>query len=122
MNLGRAPAVGRKVAVAGGGSVAMDAARSCLRLQEMAGMPRDVTVVYRRSQTEMPAFEWEVVEGDEEGLSFLYLTAPVRVVAGDDGHVAGLECVRMELGEPDASGRRRPLLAGDAARIDGPSG
>ena len=109
VNLGRAPAVGRKVAVAGGGSVAMDAARSCLRLQEMAGISRDVTLVYRRSQTEMPAFEWEVVEGDEEGLSFLYLTAPVRVVAGDDGHVAGLECVRMELGEPDASGRRRPL-------------
>jgi NADPH-dependent glutamate synthase beta subunit-like oxidoreductase len=75
----------------------------------MAGVPRDVTLVYRRSQTEMPAFEWEVVEGDEEGLSFLYLTAPVRVVKGDDGHVAGLECVRMELGEPDDSGRRRPL-------------
>ena len=108
MNLGSPPPVGARVAVVGGGSVAMDAARSALRLQEMAGMPRDVTLVYRRSRLEMPAYEWEVVEGDEEGLRFEYQAAPVRVVLDERGHVAGLECVRMELGEPDDSGRRRP--------------
>jgi NADPH-dependent glutamate synthase beta subunit-like oxidoreductase len=108
VNMGREPAVGRSVAVVGGGSVAMDAARCALRLQEIAGVPRNVTLVYRRSQTEMPAYEWEVLEADEEGLRFLYLAAPVRVIVGEDGHVAGLECVRMELGAPDESGRRRP--------------
>jgi NADH-quinone oxidoreductase subunit F len=109
VNMGERPPVGRKVAVIGGGSVAMDAARTSLRLQEMAGVPRDVTLVYRRSPAEMPAYTWEVLEGDEEGLAFLYLTAPVRVLTDDGGHVAGLECVRMELGEPDDSGRRRPV-------------
>jgi NADH-quinone oxidoreductase subunit F len=109
VNMGGHPPVGHKVAVVGGGSVAMDAARSALRLQEMAGMTRDVTLVYRRSQAEMPAFEWEVLEGDEEGLTFEYLVAPRRVLTDDRGHVRGLECARMTLGEPDDSGRRRPV-------------
>jgi NADPH-dependent glutamate synthase beta subunit-like oxidoreductase len=109
VNMGTPPAVGRKVAVVGGGSVAMDAARTSLRLQEMGGMARDVTLVYRRSAVEMPAFEWEVIEGDEEGLKFEYLVAPTRVITDGSGRVAGLECERMELGEPDESGRRRPV-------------
>jgi NADH-quinone oxidoreductase subunit F len=109
VNTGRLPEVGRSVAVVGGGSVAMDAARTALRLQEMAGVRRDVTLVYRRSQTEMPAFEWEVLEGDEEGLKFDYLVAPKRVLTDEAGHVCGLECLRMRLGEPDDSGRRRPV-------------
>jgi NADH-quinone oxidoreductase subunit F len=108
VNMGRQPLVGRSVAVIGGGSVAMDAARCALRLQEMSGVSRDVTLVYRRSQTEMPAYEWEVLEADEEGLHFLYLTAPLRVLTDGRGHVIGLACVRMELGVPDESGRRRP--------------
>jgi NADH-quinone oxidoreductase subunit F len=109
LNLGTPQPVGARVVVVGGGSVAMDAARSSLRLQEMAGTKRDVTLVYRRSRTEMPAFDWEVAEGDEEGLHFVYLTAPARVLTDDAGHVAGLECIRMELGDPDDSGRRRPI-------------
>jgi len=109
VNLGGTAEVGDKVVVVGGGSVAMDAARTALRLQEMSGRQRDVTLVYRRSRAEMPAYEWEVLEGDEEGLRFVYLTAPSRVLLDADGHVGGLECVRMQLGEPDASGRRRPV-------------
>jgi len=108
VNLDSGASVGDKVVVVGGGSVAMDAARCALRLQAIDGRKRDVTLVYRRSRDEMPAFEWEVVEGDEEGLTFLYLAAPDRVALGEDGRVAGLECMRMELGEPDESGRRRP--------------
>ncbi len=117
VNMGGHPAVGHKVAVVGGGSVAMDAARSALRLQEMAGMSRDVTLVYRRSQTEMPAYEWEVLEGDEEGLTFEYLVAPRRVLNDTHGHVNGLECARMALGEPDDSGRRRPVPVPDSAFV-----
>jgi NADH-quinone oxidoreductase subunit F len=109
VNLGREAEVGKKVVVIGGGSVAMDAARCALRLQESAGVKRDVTLVYRRSRAEMPAFEWEILEGEQEGLEFMYLTAPTRVVLDEDGNAAGLECVRMELGEPDDSGRRRPV-------------
>lgn|GEM_PF-2307565 len=109
LNLGDPPAIGARVVVVGGGSVAMDAARSALRLQEMNGVPRDVTIVYRRSRHEMPAYEWEIVEGDEEGLAFEYQAAPSRIVLNAQGHVAGLGCLRMELAEPDASGRRRPV-------------
>ncbi len=109
VNLGDPPAIGARVVVVGGGSVAMDAARSALRLQEMNGVPRDVTIVYRRSRHEMPAYEWEIVEGDEEGLAFEYQAAPSRIVLDAQGHVAGLGCLRMELAEPDASGRRRPV-------------
>ena len=109
VNMGMAPAIGQTVVVVGGGSVAMDAARTSLRLQEMGGLTRDVTLLYRRSQAEMPAFEWEVLEGDEEGLKFDYLVAPVRVVTNARGRVSGLECLRMELGERDDSGRRRPV-------------
>jgi len=108
VNLDNGASVGDSVVVVGGGSVAMDAARCALRLQAIDGRERDVTLVYRRSRHEMPAYEWEIVEGDEEGLRFEYLAAPARVLLGHDGRVSGLECARMELGEPDESGRRRP--------------
>jgi NADH-quinone oxidoreductase subunit F len=108
VNLGTGAVVGDRVVVVGGGSVAMDAARSALRLQAMDGRARDVTLVYRRSRAEMPAYSWEVLEGEEEGLAFEYLAAPISVEVDGHGHVAGLRCTRMELGDPDESGRRRP--------------
>ena len=102
-NLGRAVAVGRRVAVVGGGNVAIDAARSALRLGAQA-----VTIVYRRSRAEMPASAGEVEDAEEEGIQIHFLANPTRIV-GHDGRVTGLECMRMELGEPDPSGRRRPI-------------
>jgi len=101
--LGFAPKVGRHVAIIGGGNTAMDAARSALR----QGSER-VTVVYRRTRVEMPAMEHEIRDAEAEGVRFQYLTAPVEVLGGN-GTVRALRCVRMELGEPDASGRRRPV-------------
>ena len=95
--------VGRKVAVVGGGNVAMDCARSSLRL----GVD-EVHLIYRRNRDGMPANEIEVVEADEEGVQFHFLTNPTRILT-EEGRVTGLECIRMELGEPDASGRRRPI-------------
>ncbi|MHC4252603.1 MAG: NADPH-dependent glutamate synthase [Planctomycetota bacterium] len=95
---------GRNVAVVGGGNVAMDCARSALRLG--AG---SVSIVYRRSRKEMPAREEEIEHALEEGVVFRLLTNPVRVLGDEEGCVSGLECIRMELGEPDSSGRRRPL-------------
>jgi heterodisulfide reductase subunit A-like polyferredoxin len=94
---------GRRVLVVGGGNSAIDSARTALRLGA-----ESVTVVYRRSRREMPANEWEIEEAEREGVRFHYLAAPVKIV-GEGGKLGGLGCVRMELGEPDASGRRRPL-------------
>ncbi len=94
----------KKVAVVGGGNVAMDAARSALRLGADT-----VYIVYRRSEEEMPARNEEIHHAKEEGVNFKLLNNPVRVLGDDNGHVIGLECVEMELGEPDASGRRRPV-------------
>ncbi|HSW36077.1 MAG TPA: FAD-dependent oxidoreductase [Candidatus Limnocylindrales bacterium] len=99
---GNPPELGRRVAVVGGGNTAMDAARTALRL----GVD-EVNVIYRRSRDEMPANPVEIEEALEEGIKFHYLTNPVAVLGGEC--VAGLECIKMELGEPDASGRRRPL-------------
>ena len=95
--------VGQRVAVVGGGNVAMDAARSALRLGA-----EEVHIVYRRSEEEMPARLEEVHHAKEEGIIFDVLTNPVEVM-GDKGWVKGLKCIRMELGEPDSSGRRRPI-------------
>ncbi len=103
LNLGRRVSVGKQVAVVGGGNVAIDAARSALRLGAA-----EVTIVYRRSRAEMPASEWEIEDAEEEGIRFHFLANPIRVL-GQDGQVTAMECVRMELGEPDASGRRRPI-------------
>ncbi len=95
---------GRRVAVIGGGNVAMDAARSALRLGA-----ESVLLVYRRTRKEMPARAEEVEHALEEGVEFRELTAPVRFVGDDNGWLTGMECQRMELGEPDSSGRRRPV-------------
>lgn len=96
--------VGKKVAVVGGGNVAMDGARTALRL----GAERSY-IVYRRSEAELPARLEEIHHAKEEGIDFQFLTAPTAVLGNKDGWVTGLQCVRMELGEPDASGRRRPV-------------
>ncbi len=93
---------GRRVAVVGGGNVAMDAVRTARRLGASEAM-----IVYRRGPDELPARREEVHHAEQEGIKFDYLTAPVEVI-GENGWVTGLRCVRMELGEPDASGRRRP--------------
>ncbi len=94
----------KNVAVVGGGNVAMDAARSALRLGA-----ENVYIVYRRSEEEMPARNEEIHHAKEEGVQLRLLNNPVRVVGDENGMVTGLECVEMELGEPDASGRRRPV-------------
>ncbi len=95
---------GRQVAVIGAGNVAMDSARTALRLGA-----EQVRIVYRRSRAEMPARLEEIHHAEEEGLQFHFLTAPIKCIGNEDGWVTGMECIRMELGEPDASGRRRPV-------------
>ncbi len=95
--------IGKRVVVIGGGNTAMDAARSALRLGA------SVTVVYRRTEAEMPARRAEVHHAKEEGIEFLFLTNPVRYLGNEHGKLVGVECIRMELGEPDESGRRKPL-------------
>jgi heterodisulfide reductase subunit A-like polyferredoxin len=102
-NLGQKVDVGKRVAVIGGGNVAVDAARTTLRLGA-----KEVTIIYRRSRNEMPAYEEDVEEADAEGVKFQFLAAPTEIVL-KDGKIASLRCIRMELGEPDASGRRRPI-------------
>jgi glutamate synthase (NADPH/NADH) small chain len=94
----------KKIAVLGGGNVAMDSARTALRLGG-----EDVYVVYRRSRAEMPARIDEVHHGEEEGLKFKLLMNPIRILGDEDGWVKGMECISMKLGEPDESGRRRPI-------------
>lgn len=94
---------GKKVAVVGGGNVAMDAARTALRLGA------EVHIVYRRSEAELPARVEEVHHAKEEGIIFDLLTNPTQILADENGWVKGIECIKMELGEPDASGRRRPV-------------
>lgn len=94
---------GKKVAVVGGGNVAMDAARTALRLGA------DVHIVYRRSEAELPARAEEVHHAKEEGIIFNLLTNPIEILTDDNGWVNGMKCIKMELGEPDASGRRRPV-------------
>lgn len=95
--------VGKRVAVVGGGNVAMDAVRTAKRLGAEA------TIIYRRSETELPARREEVHHAKEEGIEFKMLTNPTRVLGDDKGWVTGLSCIEMELGEPDQSGRRSPV-------------
>ena len=99
----------RKVAVVGGGNVAMDAARSAIRLGA-----EKVYVLYRRSFEEIPARQEEVQHAQEEQIRFQTLTNPVEILGSDDGNVTGVRCIRMELGEPDATGRRRPVPVPDS--------
>jgi len=104
INLGRDPyPEGKKVVVVGGGNVAIDCVRSSFRINKP-----DVNLVYRRTKKEMPADPVEIHDAEEEGVKFHYLCNPVRIVA-KEGRVVGVECIRMELGEPDESGRRRPV-------------
>lgn len=95
---------GKNVAVIGGGNVAMDAVRTALRLGA-----ENAYIIYRRSEAEMPARLEEIHHAKEEGVKFLLLTNPVRYIGNEDGWVTGVECIRMTLGEPDASGRRSPI-------------
>jgi glutamate synthase (NADPH/NADH) small chain len=95
---------GGRVMVIGGGNVAMDSARCALRLGA-----DEVYIVYRRSEAEMPARREEVENAQEEGIIFKFLTNPKRFIGNDQGWVVGAECYEMELGEPDDSGRRRPI-------------
>ena len=92
-----------KVSIIGGGNVAVDSARTALRLGA-----KEVTIFYRRSKEEMPASPWEIKEAEEEGVKIEFLVAPKRIL-GENGKVTAIECVKMELGEPDATGRRRPV-------------
>ena len=101
-------AAGHKVAVIGGGNVAMDAARTALRLGA------EVHIVYRRSEEELPARVEEIHHAKEEGIIFDLLTNPKEILVDDAGYVKGMVCVKMELGEPDASGRRRPIEVADS--------
>ncbi len=103
----------KKVAVFGGGNVAMDAARTAVRLGA-----DEVTIVYRRTEAEMPARKEEVAHAKEEGIRFLFLHAPLKVVADETGHVNGVELITCELGEPDASGRRSPVEIPGTERIE----
>ena len=106
--------VGKKVAVLGGGNVAMDAARSAKRLGA-----NDVYIVYRRGREELPARAEEVFHAEEEGIEFKLLQNPTKILGNEDGWVTGMEVIKMELGEPDESGRRRPVeIAGSEEVID----
>lgn len=96
--------VGKRVGVVGGGNVAMDAARSALRLGA-----EEVTVIYRRSEAEMPARREEIEHAKEEGIKFLFLTDPVEILGDEQKRVRGVRCIRMRLGEPDFKGKPRPI-------------
>jgi NADPH-dependent glutamate synthase beta subunit-like oxidoreductase/Pyruvate/2-oxoacid:ferredoxin oxidoreductase delta subunit len=131
------PRLGERVVVVGGGDVAIDSARVAQRASPESFDPstglrtsfaqgkfgrgggnREVTVLYRRSRAEMPAEPWQVQEAEEEGIKIHYLAAPMRAL-GQDGVLTGLECIRMELGEPDESGRRRPVpIAGSEFTLE----
>jgi NADPH-dependent glutamate synthase beta subunit-like oxidoreductase len=103
MNLGKKIEFGKRVAVIGGGNVAVDVARSALRLGAKV-----VEIYYRRSKKEMPAIPEEVEEAIREGVKIHFLASPIKIT-GKGGRTVGMECVRMRLGEPDATGRRRPV-------------
>jgi NADPH-dependent glutamate synthase beta subunit-like oxidoreductase len=95
---------GKRVAVVGGGFTAMDVSRSSIRLGAS-----EVYIIYRRTREEIPVNEKEIIEAEEEGVQFKYLIAPVRILSKDGKNVSGMECIKNELGEPDKSGRRKPV-------------
>jgi glutamate synthase (NADPH/NADH) small chain len=100
--------IGDRIAVIGGGNVAFDCVRVALRLG------REVVLVYRRTENEMPARKEEIENAKDEGIPFKVLTQPIRIIDDGRGFVGGLECIAMKLGEPDASGRRRPVPIKDS--------
>jgi heterodisulfide reductase subunit A len=113
VNLGKREKPGKRVVIIGGGNVAIDAARTALRLGS-----EEVNIVYRRSRQEMPAYPEEIEDALAEGVRIMYLTAPVQIL-GAEGNLNGFECIKTELGPPDASGRRRPLpVEGSEFTID----
>ena len=103
INLGTAQPVGSRVAIIGGGNTAIDSARTALRYGA-----KEVTILYRRSRKEMPAEEYEIQAAEEEGVRIQYMVAPVEVI-GKSGKISALKCIKMKLGEPDSSGRARPI-------------
>ncbi|TFH03375.1 MAG: hypothetical protein E4H14_16765, partial [Candidatus Thorarchaeota archaeon] len=108
INLGKSTELGKRVAVIGGGNAAIDSARVSLRTGAS-----EVSIVYRRSKSEMPANEMEIEDAEHEGIDFKILSSPVKILE-TGGKVTGLRCIKMELGEPDASGRRRPVPVPDS--------
>lgn len=103
VNSGKTTEVGKNVVVIGGGNVAIDTAKTALRLGA-----NEATILYRRSREEMPANPWEVREAENEGVKIEFVVAPKKIL-GEDGKVSAIECVRMQLGEPDETGRRKPI-------------
>lgn len=101
--------VGRHIIVIGGGNTAMDAARSALRLQKMNDMEPDTTILYRRTELEMPARRLEIEHAREEGIKFKFLMKPEEFIGDKDGFVKSMRCLECKLGEPDSSGRKRPV-------------
>jgi len=113
LNLGKKVKPQKKVIVIGGGNTALDCARSCVR----SGFD-DVEIIYRRSRVEMPASDEEIEEAEKEGVKFNFLITPVKILARD-GKATGVECIKMKLGKPDESGRRRPIpIKGSELTID----
>ena len=101
--------IGKRIVIVGGGNTAMDAARVALRLQKMNNLPANITVLYRRTEVEMPARRLEIEHAKEEGVEFRLLVQPVGLVGDDKGFVKQIECLECSLGESDSSGRRRPV-------------
>jgi NADPH-dependent glutamate synthase beta subunit-like oxidoreductase/Pyruvate/2-oxoacid:ferredoxin oxidoreductase delta subunit len=124
VNMGEKPPVGKKVVVIGGGDTAIDAARVCLRLGTDAAdaarrMGAEVTLLYRRTRTEMPAIDAEIVGALEENIKIEFLAAPAKVIRDASGNPVKLEVQKMKLGDPDASGRRSPVpIPGEVAEIE----
>jgi glutamate synthase (NADPH/NADH) small chain len=111
--------IGKSVIVVGGGNTAMDAARAALRMQKINGIPPNTTIVYRRTEVEMPARRLEIEHAKEEGVKFSLLIQPQEFLGDEKGFVKKLKCLKCELGEPDESGRRRPVaIKGSDFEID----
>ncbi len=102
--------IGKHAIVIGGGNVAIDAVRAALRLQKLNNIKLNTTILYRRTEIEMPARRLEIEHAKEEGIAFKLLVQPVEFVGDDNGYVKKIKCLECELGEPDASGRRRPVV------------
>ncbi len=111
--------IGKHVLIVGGGNTAMDAARVALRLQKLQGYPLNTTIIYRRTEVEMPARRLEIEHAKEEGIKFEFLVCPKEFIGDEQGFVRKLICLRSELGAPDSSGRRRPVvIAGSEFELD----